>query len=167
MQLVLRVSPFIYTFAIGYVWLTYRAKSLAAKGEGYGNYDDQKSSNDTDIPAWQISLIPLVMVSPLDADLIRGGGEERRRLMDQIISQGNRQYLDALIRYNKALEQRNSMIKNDYRDPLLYETVEQVMDSTATSMAMDNDIPVIVFALADPQNIARVLRGEKIGTLVH
>lgn len=79
-----------------------------------------------------IGLLPLVMISPLDWDLIRGGGEERRRLMDQIISQGNRQYLEALIRYNKALEQRNSMIKNDYRDPLLYETVEQVMDSTAT-----------------------------------
>ena len=79
-----------------------------------------------------IGLLPLVMISPLDWDLIRGGGEERRRLMDQIISQGNRQYLDALIRYNKALEQRNSMIKRDYRDPLLYETVEQVMCSTAT-----------------------------------
>ena len=79
-----------------------------------------------------IGLLPLVMVSPLDWDLIRGGGEERRRLMDQIISQGNRQYLDALIRYNKALEQRNSMIKNDYRDPLLYETVEQAMATSAT-----------------------------------
>ena len=42
-----------------------------------------------------------------------------------------------------------------------------VMDSTATSMAMDNDIPVIVFALADPQNIKRVLAGEKTGTCVH
>ena len=79
-----------------------------------------------------IGLLPLVMISPLDWDLIRGGSDERRRLMDQIISQGNRQYLDALIRYNKALEQRNSIIKNDYRDPLLYETVEQVMATTAT-----------------------------------
>ena len=79
-----------------------------------------------------IGLLPLVMVSPLDWDLIRGGGDERRKLMDQIISQGNRRYLDALIRYNKSLEQRNSMIKRDYRDPLLYESVEQVMDSTAT-----------------------------------
>ncbi len=79
-----------------------------------------------------IGLLPLVMISPLDWDLIRGSGDERRRLMDQIISQGNKQYLDALIRYNKALEQRNSMIRNDYRDPLLYETVEQTMSSTAT-----------------------------------
>ncbi len=41
-----------------------------------------------------------------------------------------------------------------------------VMDSTATSLAMDNDIPVIVFALAEPGNIVRVLQGEKLGTLV-
>ena len=81
-----------------------------------------------------VGLLPLVMISPLDWDLIRGGGDERRRLMDQIISQGNRKYLDALIRYNKALEQRNSMIKNDYRDPLLYESVENVMDSTAATL---------------------------------
>ena len=43
----------------------------------------------------------------------------------------------------------------------------QVMDSTATSLAMDNDLPVIVFALAEPENIVRVLHGEKLGTLVH
>ena len=42
----------------------------------------------------------------------------------------------------------------------------QVMDSTATSLAMDNNLPVIVFALADPKNILRVLSGEKIGTFV-
>ena len=41
-----------------------------------------------------------------------------------------------------------------------------VMDSTATSLAMDNHIPVVVFALRDPENILRVLTGEKIGTLV-
>ena len=42
----------------------------------------------------------------------------------------------------------------------------QVMDSTATSLSMDNHIPVLVFALEDPYNIIRVLRGEKIGTIV-
>lgn len=41
-----------------------------------------------------------------------------------------------------------------------------VMDSTATSLAMDNNIPVIVFALAEPENIVRVLSGEKLGTTV-
>ena len=41
-----------------------------------------------------------------------------------------------------------------------------VMDSTATSLSMDNHIPVLLFALKDPWNIIRVLRGEKIGTIV-
>ena len=42
-----------------------------------------------------------------------------------------------------------------------------VMDSTATSLSMDNRIPIIVFALADPQNIVRVVCGEDIGTKVN
>lgn len=42
----------------------------------------------------------------------------------------------------------------------------EVMDSTATSLSMDNKIPVILFALKDPENIYRVLMGEKIGTVV-
>ncbi|HCV07642.1 MAG TPA: UMP kinase, partial [Oscillibacter sp.] len=41
-----------------------------------------------------------------------------------------------------------------------------VMDSTATSLSMDNHIPVLVFALKDPYNIVRALRGEKIGTIM-
>ena len=42
-----------------------------------------------------------------------------------------------------------------------------VMDTTATSLSMDNHIPVLLFALKDPQNIVRALCGEKIGTIVH
>lgn len=41
-----------------------------------------------------------------------------------------------------------------------------VMDSTATSLCMDNDIPILVFGLDDPQNIIRAACGEKIGTIV-
>ena len=41
-----------------------------------------------------------------------------------------------------------------------------VMDSTATSLSMDNKIPVIVFALKDPENIYRAVMGEKVGTIV-
>ena len=40
------------------------------------------------------------------------------------------------------------------------------MDSTATSLSMDNDIPLILFALSDPENILRVVMGEKIGTTI-
>ena len=42
-----------------------------------------------------------------------------------------------------------------------------VMDTTATSLCMDNDIPIVVFGIADPQNIVRTLQGEQLGTLVH
>lgn len=41
-----------------------------------------------------------------------------------------------------------------------------VMDTTATSLSMDNHIPVLVFALSDPENIYRAVNGEKIGTIV-
>ena len=41
-----------------------------------------------------------------------------------------------------------------------------VMDTTATSLSMDNDIPVLLFALKDPENIVRAVKGERIGTIV-
>ncbi|MDR0506298.1 MAG: DNA replication and repair protein RecF [Dysgonamonadaceae bacterium] len=59
-----------------------------------------------------IGLIPLVMVSPSDIDLIRGGSDERRKFVDMLICQYNKDYLHALIRYNKALQQRNSLLRN-------------------------------------------------------
>lgn len=42
----------------------------------------------------------------------------------------------------------------------------EVMDTTATSLSMDNKIPVLLFALKDPENILRAVKGEKIGTVV-
>jgi len=50
-------------------------------------------------------------------------------------------------------------------DDILAQHLE-VMDSTATSLSMDNNIPVILFALEDPWNIYRVIQGEQIGTTV-
>ncbi|MCE1201413.1 MAG: DNA replication/repair protein RecF [Bacteroidia bacterium] len=59
-----------------------------------------------------IGRIPLVMVSPYDRDLINDGSELRRRFLDSMISQFDPLYLDALIRYNKALLQRNALLRN-------------------------------------------------------
>ena len=67
--------------------------------------------------AEHIGLIPLVMVSPLDAMLIAGGSEERRRFMDVVISQTDRRYMDALMNYNKALQQRNALLKMEDPEP--------------------------------------------------
>ena len=71
-----------------------------------------------------IGLIPLVMISPEDFILIDGGSEERRKLVDGIISQCDRVYLHRLIRYNKALTQRNMLLKSaagKFLDPEMLE----------------------------------------------
>ena len=58
-----------------------------------------------------VGFIPLVMVSPSDNELILGGSEERRRFMDMAISQHDKEYLAQLINYDKALQQRNALLK--------------------------------------------------------
>lgn len=60
-----------------------------------------------------VGLIPLVMIAPADSALILGGSEERRRFMDSVIIQYSASYVDALIRYDKALKQRNAMLKQE------------------------------------------------------
>lgn len=75
-----------------------------------------------------IGLLPLVMISPADVELIRGGSEERRRFLDLIISQQDKPYLHALIQYNKALQQRNVLLKNHSKDASLFDVLEMQMD---------------------------------------
>lgn len=58
-----------------------------------------------------IGFIPLVMISPADSEIILGGSDERRKFMDMAISQFNKRYMQSLIRYNKALQQRNAILK--------------------------------------------------------
>ena len=58
-----------------------------------------------------IGLIPLVMISPSDQQLIDEGSDERRRFMDVVISQLDRKYLDCLATYNALLKQRNALLK--------------------------------------------------------
>ena len=64
-----------------------------------------------------IGLIPIVLVSPSDILLIEGSSEERRRLMDVVISQQDPTYIESLNRYNKALQQRNAMLKIEDMEP--------------------------------------------------
>lgn len=77
-----------------------------------------------------IGLIPLIFVSPSDSVLIEGGSEERRRLMDVVISQYDNPYIEALSRYNKALQQRNALLRaEDEPDQALLEIWEEEMAS--------------------------------------
>ena len=58
-----------------------------------------------------IGLLPIIIASPNDSTIISGGSEERRRLMDIVISQYDPEYMTALAGYNKALQQRNALLK--------------------------------------------------------
>lgn len=81
-----------------------------------------------------IGSFPAVCVIPRDSELVSGSGEERRKLMDMVISQADAAYLNQLIRYNRSLESRNRMLRAGVRDNLLYESVEQQMIDSAAAI---------------------------------
>ncbi len=60
-----------------------------------------------------IGLLPLVLVSPDDSVLISEGSDERRKFVDGVISQYNKNYLNKLLQYNNALKQRNALLKSE------------------------------------------------------
>lgn len=74
-----------------------------------------------------IGRFPLVIVSPQDYQLILGGSDERRRFMDQQLSQQDAHYLSALIQYNRHLQQRNTMLKQERHDDALMDVLEMQM----------------------------------------
>lgn len=82
-----------------------------------------------------LGLIPLIFVSPSDSILIEGYSEERRRLMDVVISQYDHNYTEALIRYNKALAQRNALLRQEEEpDASLMDLLEEQMADSGTTV---------------------------------
>ena len=75
-----------------------------------------------------IGLIPLVIISPADRDLIIEGSETRRKFIDGVISQSNSEYLQTLIKYNKVLAQRNALLKYFAANHTFNETTIAVYD---------------------------------------
>ncbi len=74
-------------------------KQLRKNGKEYGRFSDH------------IGLYPLVMVSPADTSLIYEGSELRRKFVDGILAQFNNTYLSLLLQYQRALQQRNALLK--------------------------------------------------------
>jgi DNA replication and repair protein RecF len=74
-------------------------KRFKVNGKEYGRMADH------------VGLYPLVIITPLDSNLIYGGAEERRRYIDSVISQFDRKYLEVLLEYNKTMQQRNAFLK--------------------------------------------------------
>jgi DNA replication and repair protein RecF len=80
-----------------------------------------------------VGLLPVVMIAPDDHSLIDGGSEERRRFIDNTISQVEHPYLEDLVSYNKVLQQRNAALKQFTQkrtfDAALIETLDQQLAS--------------------------------------
>lgn len=94
----------------------------------------KRNKKEYDKLASHIGLFPLVMISPYDTNIVMEGSEERRRFMDNVISQTDGHYLDELILYNRHLLNRNALLKQialtrSY-DPALLEIYnDQLVDS--------------------------------------
>lgn len=75
-----------------------------------------------------IGLFPTVMISPYDRDLIAEGSSVRRKWMDGIISQFDRAYLDALMKYQRVLDRRNALLKQFYDNGLFEKETIEIWD---------------------------------------
>ena len=71
----------------------------------------KRNGKEYDRISEHIGLIPLVIISPADRDLITEGSDTRRRFLDGVISLENKPYLNKLIDYNKLVQQRNALLK--------------------------------------------------------
>ena len=112
-----------------------------------------------------IGLIPLILVSPSDSAIIEGGSEERRRLMDMVISQFDNTYLQALNNYNKALQQRNALLKMEEEpDPALLDVLEMQMASEGEQVYAKRESFVTEFVPVFQHIYQRICQNrEKVG----
>lgn len=78
-----------------------------------------------------IGAIPIVMVSPADTFLINGSGEERRKFMNSLLSQVDKEYLYRIQRYNHLLAQRNKLLKENQMQEELLQTITERMSPDA------------------------------------
>lgn len=78
-----------------------------------------------------VGEIPIVMVSPSDIALVSDSGEDRRRFMNMVLSQMDKEYLSDVQQYNRLLSQRNTVLKTDRPDISLLEILDERMSSFA------------------------------------
>lgn len=80
-----------------------------------------------------VGVIPLVMICPDDQLIISGGSEERRRFMDVVISQYDTTYLEHLVRYQRTLQQRNTLLKDENEPDWNYMSILEEMLTQSAS----------------------------------
>ncbi|MCC8426813.1 DNA replication/repair protein RecF [Mucilaginibacter sp. UR6-11] len=98
----------------------------------------KRNKKDYQRLADHIGLLPLVMVSPYDISIIIEGSEERRKFIDNVISQTDNAYLDELIAYNRVLINRNALLKQiadtGRYDPSLLEVMDEQLIASGTKI---------------------------------
>ncbi len=105
------------------------AISVSDKGEKKLKRDEKPYKKVSE----HIGVLPVVMVSPADTVLVSEYGEERRKFVNSVLSQMDKEYLTALQQYNRLLLQRNKMLK-EYVDGELISVIDMQMSSLAESI---------------------------------
>lgn len=103
------------------------ALKMNAKGEKKVRRDDKPYNKVSE----HVGVLPVVMVSPSDISMISESGEERRRFVNAVLSQMDREYLTSLQQYNRLLLQRNRMLKEPELDRSLLEVIDMRMAALA------------------------------------
>lgn len=91
----------------------------------------KKNKKEYDKISQHIGLIPLVIISPFDTNLVVSGSEVRRKFIDQQLSQQDVVYMNSLISYNKVLSQRNTMLKTGINSRDLLDIIDNQMSKYA------------------------------------
>ena len=103
------------------------ALKMNSKGEKKVKRDDKQYGRVSE----HVGVLPVVMVSPSDVSLVSDSGEERRRFVNAVLSQMDREYMSALQQYNRLLLQRNRMLKEMDPDRSLMEVIDMRMSALA------------------------------------
>ncbi len=100
---------------------------MSTKGEKKIRRDDKPYGKVSE----HVGVLPIVMVSPSDISMVSESGEERRRFVNAVLSQMDREYMTSLQQYNRLLLQRNRMLKDMQADQSLLEVIDMKMSSLA------------------------------------
>ena len=103
------------------------ALKMSTKGEKKVRRDDKPYGKVSE----HIGVLPVVMVSPSDISLVSESGDERRRFVNAVLSQMDREYMSALQQYNRLLLQRNKMLKDQDIDRSFMEVIDMRMSALA------------------------------------
>ncbi len=100
---------------------------MTTKGEKKVKRDDKAYGKVSE----HVGILPIVMVSPADISMVSESGEERRRFVNAVLSQMDREYMTSLQQYNRLLQQRNKMLKEMDPDRSLLEVIDMRMSALA------------------------------------